>query len=49
MGSVKNRCAMIGYNRPVFQALVIAPGTLVELCPEHFAEKKGDLDNKKAA
>ena len=49
MVSVKHKCAMIGCKRPVFQALVIAPGTLVELCAEHFAEEKRDLDDKKAA
>ena len=49
MAKVKSKCAMIGCNRPVFGALAIAPATVVELCAEHFAEEKGDLDDKKAA
>ena len=49
MVSVKSKCAMIGCKRPVYRSLSIAPGTLVGLCAEHFAEEKGDLDDKKAA
>ena len=49
MINVKSRCAMIGCKRPVYQSLAIGPGTVVELCAEHFAEEKGDLDERKAA
>ncbi len=49
MGSVNNKCAMIGCKRPVYQSLAIAPGTVVELCAEHFAKEKGDLDDQKTA
>ncbi len=48
MVSVKSRCAMIGCKHPVYRALAIAPGTVVELCAEHFAEERGDLDAQKA-
>ena len=49
MVSVKSKCAMIGCKRPVYRALSIAPGTLVELCAKHFAEETVDPDDKKAA
>ena len=49
MVNAKSRCSMIGCKRPVYQALAIAPGTVVELCIEHFTEEKKDLDGKKAA
>ena len=49
MGSEKSRCAMIGCKRPFYRALAIAPGTVVELCAEHFAAEKGDLDAQKTA
>ncbi len=49
MASAKSRCAMMGCKRPVYRALAIAPATVVDLCAEHFAEEKGDLDDKKAA
>ena len=49
MDQETNRCNMIGCRRPVYQALAIAPGTVVKLCAEHFKEEKGDLDSKKAA
>jgi len=40
---------MIGCKRPVYRALPIAPGTVVELCSEHYAEEQADLESKKAA
>ena len=49
MANVKSKCAMIGCKRPVHQSLAIAPGTMVELCAEHFAKEKTDLDKQKAA
>ncbi|MDA0263293.1 MAG: hypothetical protein O3A93_13475 [Chloroflexi bacterium] len=49
MASAKGHCAMIGCKRPVHQALAIAPGTVVELCAEHFSTEKKDLEMKKAA
>ena len=47
--SVKPKCAMMGCNRPVYRALAIAPGTVVNLRAEHYAEEKNNLDIKKAA
>jgi len=49
MVSLKNRCAMIGCKRPVFRALAIAPGTVVELCNEHYTQESNDLERQKAA
>lgn len=49
MVSAKSRCAMIGCKRPVYQSLAIGPGTVVELCAEHFAEERRSLDDQKAA
>jgi len=49
MVKVKSKCAMIGCKLPVYQSLAIAPGTVVELCAEHFAKEKRDLDDQKAA
>lgn len=49
MVNVKNRCAMIGCKRPVYRSLAIAPGTVVELCSEHFEKEKSDLESQKAA
>ena len=40
---------MIGCKRPVSQSLAIGPGTVVELCAEHFINEKRDLDEQKAA
>ena len=47
--SVKPKCAMMGCNRQVNRALAIAPGTVVDLFTEHYAEEKNNLDIKKAA
>ncbi len=49
MVSVKSKCAMIGCKRPVYRALAIGPGTVIELCAEHFAEEKKELDDQNAA
>ena len=49
MDDVKSKCAMFGCKRPVYQALAIAPATVVELCAEHFAEEKGKLDAQNVA
>ena len=49
LGNEKSRCAMIGCKRPFYRALAIAPGTVVELCAEHFAAEKGDLEAQKTA
>jgi hypothetical protein len=45
---VKSKCAMIGCSRQVYRALAIAPGTVVELCAEHYAEEQADLEVSKA-
>jgi hypothetical protein len=47
--SVKPKCAMMGCNRQVNRALAIALGTVVDLCTEHYAEEKNNLDIKKPA
>ena len=44
--NVESKCAMIGCKRPVYQSLAIGPATVVELCAEHFAEEKGNADEK---
>ena len=49
MERVKSRCAMIGCNRKVYRALAIAPGTVVELCAEHYSQEQADLELNKAA
>ncbi|MDA1128392.1 MAG: hypothetical protein O2913_06820 [Chloroflexi bacterium] len=49
MVNKKNSCAMIGCKRPVYKSLAIGPATVVELCAEHFAQEKSDLDDHKAA
>ena len=49
MAQAKNKCAMIGCYRPIYQSLAIGPATVVELCAEHFAKEKRDLDEQKAA
>jgi hypothetical protein len=38
-----------GVCRPIYRALAIAPGTVVDLCSEHYAEEKNDLEIKTAA
>ncbi len=47
--NVESKCAMIGCKRPVYQSLAIGPATVVELCAEHFAKEKSDLDDQKTA
>ncbi len=49
LNNLKNRCSMIGCKRPVYQSLAIGPATVVELCAEHYAQEKNDLDKQKAA
>ena len=49
MVTTKNRCAMIGCSREVYRALAIAPGTVVELCAEHYSQEQNDLESQKAA
>lgn len=48
MSSVKTKCAMIGCGRQTYRALAIAPGTVIELCAEHYAQEQSDLKSKKA-
>jgi hypothetical protein len=40
---------MIGFSRQVYRALAIAPGTVVELCAEHYSEEQAALEQNKAA
>ena len=49
MVGLKTKCAMIGCKRPVYRALAIAPGTENEICAEHYAKEREDLENKKPA
>ena len=49
MERVKSKCAMIGCSRQVYRALAIAPGTVVELCAEHYAQEQGDRELDMAA
>lgn len=48
-GSAKTKCAMMGCSRPIYRALAIAPGTVVDLCAEHYAEEKNNLEIKTVA
>ena len=48
MERVKSKRAMIGCSRQVYRALAIAPGTVVELCAEHYAKEQSDLELSKA-
>jgi hypothetical protein len=40
---------MIGCSRQVYRALAIAPGTVVELCAEHYSQEQADLELNMAA
>jgi len=39
MVSVNKKCEMIGCKRAAYRAVLIAPGTAVKFCNEHFAEE----------
>ena len=41
MTVVTQKCAMFGCHEPYYQALAIAPATVVNLCFKHFVEEGG--------
>ena len=44
MTLVKEKCAMMGCDQPSYQALTVAPGTVVKLCVMHFIEEGGVVE-----
>ena len=41
MTPVKDKCAMFGCGQVSYQALTLAPGTVLKLCLKHFTEEGG--------
>ncbi len=41
MTIVKEKCAMFGCEQLFYQALTVAPGTVLKLCLKHFVEEGG--------
>ena len=52
MTLVTQKCGMFGCNERYYQALAIAPATVVNLCLKHFVEEGGVVeegeDNKES-
>ncbi len=52
MTIVAQKCGMFGCHEQYYQALAIAPGTVVNLCLTHFVEEGGVVeegeDNKES-
>ena len=46
MTLVKEKCAMIGCEKISYQALTVAPGTVLTLCLEHFIEEGGEVEEE---
>ena len=44
MTLVKEKCALIGCQELSYQALTVAPGTVVKLCLKHFIEEGGVVE-----
>jgi len=44
----KNQVRHDWRKRPVYRAMAIAPGTVVELCAESYAEEQADLESTEA-
>lgn len=43
---IKERCSMIGCKESSYQALTIAPGTVLTLCLKHYVEEGGVVDEE---
>ncbi len=41
MTLVKEKCSMFGCDELSYQALTVAPGTVLKLCLKHFIEEGG--------
>ena len=48
MTTVQRKCSMIGCSLPAYRSLAIAPGTVVELCSQHFEEEGGVVEPEDA-
>ena len=46
MTLVKEKCAMFGCGEPSYQALTVAPGTVLKLCLMHFIEEGGVVEQE---
>ena len=44
MTIVAQKCGMFGCHEQYYQALAIAPGTVVNLCLKHFVEEGGVVE-----
>ena len=40
----KKRCEMIGCKKEMFTAYVVAPGTILKLCRDHYDEIKSEKE-----
>ncbi len=43
MTLVKHKCDMFGCDEQSYQALTVAPGTVLKLCLIHFVEEGGEV------
>ncbi len=48
MTLVKEKCTMIGCKELSYQALTVAPGTVLRLCLKHFVEEGGVVEEEVA-
>ena len=48
MTIVKEKCAMFGCEELFYQALTVAPGTVLRLCLKHFVEEGGVVEEEVA-
>ena len=46
MTIVKEKCAMFGCEELFYQALTVAPGTVLKLCLKHFVEEGGVVEEE---
>ncbi len=46
MTLVKEKCAVFGCDERSYQALTVAPGTVLTLCLEHFVEEGGVVEEE---
>jgi len=48
MTIVKEKCGMFGCEELSYQALTVAPGTVLKLCLKHFVEEGGVVEEEVA-
>ena len=46
MTIVKEKCNVFGCEELSYQALMVAPGTLLKLCLKHFIEEGGEVEEE---